>query len=534
MAKDKIAYVCSNCGQESAKWIGKCPNCGQWNTFKEIRVAAETAGQASAASAASSVRRGRNSGGSRPLPLRSISAKDEPRIDMRDGELNRVLGGGLVPGSIVLLGGEPGIGKSTLTLQTILNLHDRKILYVSGEESAHQLKMRAERIYLADKQTSRQADEPFLADKQTSRQADGTFLADKRTSRQADGTFLADKRTSRQADGTFGVNGLTSGQADGQVIGHSEGGRGDTYVCSSARSLPAGEDNCLILCDTSLEGIFANIQETHPDIVVIDSIQTISTESVDSSPGSVTQVRECASALLRFAKSSGVPVILIGHINKEGTLAGPKILEHIVDTVIQFEGDQHYMYRILRSTKNRFGSTSELGIYEMRRDGLRQVSNPSELLLSQDHEGLSGVAISSAIEAQRSATGFDQRRLNMLLAVLEKRVGFKLVQKDVFLNIAGGLRVTDMAMDLSVIAAVLSSNVDTAIEGGWCMAGEVGLSGEVRPVSRIEQRISEAEKLGFTHIIVPKHNLQGLSRKKFNIELVPVRKVDEALRALFG
>ena len=318
--------------------------------------------------------------------------------------------------------------------------------------------------------------------------------------------------------------------------------------------MPAGEDNCLILCDTSLESIFANIQETHPDIVVIDSIQTISTESVDSSPGSVTQVRECASALLRFAKSSGVPVILIGHINKEGTLAGPKILEHIVDTVIQFEGDQHYMYRILRSTKNRFGSTSELGIYEMRRDGLRQVSNPSELLLSQDHEGLSGVAISSAIEGvrpflvetqalvstaaygtpQRSATGFDQRRLNMLLAVLEKRVGFKLVQKDVFLNIAGGLRVTDMAMDLSVIAAVLSSNVDTAIEGGWCMAGEVGLSGEVRPVSRIEQRISEAEKLGFTHIIVPKHNLQGLSRKKFNIELVPVRKVDEALRALFG
>ena len=540
MAKDKIAYVCSNCGQESAKWIGKCPNCGQWNTFKEIRVAAETAGQASAASAASSVRRGRNPGGSRPLPLRSISAKDEPRIDMRDGELNRVLGGGLVPGSIVLLGGEPGIGKSTLTLQTILNLHDRKILYVSGEESAHQLKMRAERIYLADKQTSRQADEPFLADKKTRRQEDGPFLAD--------------KQTSRQVDEPFWENGQTSRRADGQVIGHSEGGRGDTHVCSAARSLPAGEDNCLILCDTSLESIFANIQETHPDIVVIDSIQTISTESVDSSPGSVTQVRECASALLRFAKSSGVPVILIGHINKEGTLAGPKILEHIVDTVIQFEGDQHYMYRILRSTKNRFGSTSELGIYEMRQDGLRQVSNPSELLLSQDHEGLSGVAISSAIEGvrpflvetqalvstaaygtpQRSATGFDQRRLNMLLAVLEKRVGFKLVQKDVFLNIAGGLRVTDMAMDLSVIAAVLSSNVDTAIEGGWCMAGEVGLSGEVRPVSRIEQRISEAEKLGFTHIIVPKHNLQGLSRKKFNIELVPVRKVDEALRALFG
>ena len=288
--------------------------------------------------------------------------------------------------------------------------------------------------------------------------------------------------------------------------------------------------------------------------MVIDSIQTISTNSVDSSPGSVTQVRECASALLRFAKSSGVPVILIGHINKEGTLAGPKILEHIVDTVVQFEGDQHYMYRILRSTKNRFGSTSELGIYEMRQDGLRQVDNPSELLLTQDHEGLSGVAISSAIEGvrpflvetqalvssaaygtpQRSATGFDQRRLNMLLAVLEKRVGFKLMQKDVFLNIAGGLRVTDMAMDLSVISAVLSSNVDTAIESGWCMAGEVGLSGEVRPVSRIEQRIAEAEKLGFTHIIVPKYNMQGIARKKFNIDLVPVRKVEEALRTLFG
>ena len=478
MAKDKIAYVCSNCGQESTKWIGKCPSCGQWNTFKEIRVAPEVVGQVSAASAASSVRRGRNAGNTRPLALHEISSKDEPRIDMCDGELNRVLGGGLVPGSIVLLGGEPGIGKSTLTLQTILNLTGRRILYVSGEESAHQLKMRAERI-------------------------------------------------------------MSAGEQAGGISADLEGNKAD---------------NCLVLCDTSLESIFKNIQEVNPDIVVIDSIQTISTDSVDSSPGSVTQVRECASALLRFAKSSGVPVILIGHINKEGTLAGPKILEHIVDTVIQFEGDQHYMYRILRSTKNRFGSTSELGIYEMRQDGLRQVPNPSELLLTQDHEGLSGVAISSAIEGvrpflvetqalvstaaygtpQRSATGFDQRRLNMLLAVLEKRVGFKLMQKDVFLNIAGGLRVTDMAMDLSVIAAVLSSNVDTAIESGWCMAGEVGLSGEVRPVSRIEQRIAEAEKLGFTHIIVPKYNLQGIGRKKFNIELVPVRKVEEALRALFG
>ena len=369
-----------------------------------------------------------------------------------------------MPGSIVLLGGEPGIGKSTLTLQTILRLPERNILYVSGEESAHQLKMRAERIE------------------------------------------------------------------------HPQ------------------NDLCKILCETSLEKIFAAIDDEKPDLVVIDSIQTISTDDVDSSPGSITQVRECAAALLRFAKTSGVPVILIGHINKDGALAGPKILEHIVDTVIQFEGDQHYMYRILRSTKNRFGSTSELGIYEMGQGGLRQVANPSELLLNQDHEGLSGIAISSAIEGvrpflvetqalvstaaygtpQRTATGFDQRRLNMLLAVLEKRVGFKLAQKDVFLNIAGGLRVTDLAMDLSVIAAVLSSNVDTPIEAGWCMAGEVGLSGEVRPVSRIEQRVAEAEKLGFAHIIIPRHNLQGFNRSKYSIELVPVRKVEEALRALFG
>ena len=463
MAKDKIAYVCSNCGQESAKWIGKCPSCGQWNTFKEIRISSDS-GSAAAKSAAVSVRYGLNANKNRPIFLHEISATDEPRIDMHDEELNRVLGGGLVPGSIVLLGGEPGIGKSTLTLQTILRMPERNILYVSGEESAHQLKMRAERI-----------DHP----------------------------------------------------------------RNET---------------CSILCETSLESIFSEIKEVKPELVIIDSIQTISTEDVDTSPGSITQVRECASALLRFAKSSGIPVILIGHINKEGTLAGPKILEHIVDTVIQFEGDQHYMYRILRSIKNRFGSTSELGIYEMLQTGLRQVSNPSELLLTQDHEGLSGVAISSVIEGvrpflvetqalvssaaygtpQRSATGFDQRRLNMLLAVLEKRVGFKLMQKDVFINIAGGLRVTDLAMDLSVIAAVLSSNVDTPIETGWCMAGEVGLSGEVRPVSRIEQRIAEAEKLGFTHIIIPKHNLQGFNRDKYNIELIPVKKVEEALRALFG
>ena len=469
MAKDKIAYVCSNCGQESPKWIGKCPACGQWNTFKEIRVAAGTAATAartgearralttpySAQSAAASA--------GRVLRLKDISNHDDPRIDMHDEELNRVLGGGLVPGSIVLLGGEPGIGKSTLSLQTMLRLTDKRILYVSGEESAHQLKMRANRL------------------------------------------------------------------------------GGDN-------------ENFLVLCENALENIFEHIKAEQPQLVVIDSIQTIMTDEIESSAGSIAQVRECASALLRFAKSSGVPVILIGHITKEGTLAGPKILEHIVDTVIQFEGDQHYMYRILRSIKNRFGSTSELGIYEMQQTGLRQVSNPSELLLTEDHDGLSGVAISSAIEGvrpflvetqalvssaaygtpQRSATGFDQRRLNMLLAVLEKRVGFKLMQKDVFLNIAGGLRVTDMAMDLSVIAAVLSSNVDTPIETGWCMAGEVGLSGEVRPVNRIEQRIAEAEKLGFSDIIIPRYNLQGIDSRKYHIALHPVRKVEEALRALFG
>lgn len=461
MAKDKTAFVCSNCGQESAKWIGKCPACGQWNTFKEVRIAAE--GGSMAAQIASSIHH-KSSKNNVPLRFKDISSKNEPRINLKDSEFNRVLGGGLVPGSIVLLGGEPGIGKSTLTLQTILNLSELRILYVSGEESAHQLKMRAQRISNND------------------------------------------------------------------------------------------NDHCLILCETSLENIFTQIQEVKPELVIIDSIQTISTENIDSSAGSLSQVRECASALLRFAKNSGVPVILIGHITKEGTLAGPKILEHIVDTVIQFEGDRQHLYRILRSIKNRFGSTSELGIYEMQQSGLRQVNNPSELLLNQEHEGLSGIAISAAIEGvrpflletqalvssaaygtpQRSATGFDQRRLNMLLAVLEKRVGFKLMQKDVFINIAGGLRVTDLAMDLSVIAAVLSSNVDTPIESGWCMAGEVGLSGEVRPVSRIEQRISEAEKLGFTHFIIPKHNLQGIDMKKIQIQLHPVRKVEEALHALFG
>ncbi len=471
MAKDKIAYVCTNCGQESTKWIGKCPNCGQWNTFKEIRISNNTSNSIAQRTTLYDAPGGKN-GKSRPIKLKDIPVEAEPRINTHDTELNRVLGGGLVPGSIVLLGGEPGIGKSTLTLQTILNMPERRILYVSGEESAHQLKMRAQRL--------------------------------------------------------ASINITDEAMTD--------------------------HDNVTILCETSLENIFDNIKEVAPELIVIDSIQTIATDTVESSPGSVTQVRECAAALLHYAKSSAVPVILIGHINKEGTLAGPKILEHIVDTVIQFEGDQHYMYRILRSIKNRFGSTSELGIYEMQQTGLRQVSNPSELLLNQDHEGLSGIAISSAIEGvrpflvetqalvssaaygtpQRTATGFDQKRLNMLLAVLEKRVGFKLAQKDVFINIAGGLRVTDLAMDLSIIAAVLSSNVDTPIETGWCMAGEVGLSGEVRSVNRIEQRIAEAEKLGFSDIIIPKYNFQGLDTKKYKINIHPVKKVEEALRVLFG
>ena len=458
MAKDKTVYVCDYCGQESVKWMGKCPACNHWGTMKEFKTSPAPS------------KRGVNLVPPSPseraverLLLHQIDSTSEPRMDMGDEELNRVLGGGLVPGSLVLLGGEPGIGKSTLTLQTVLRLQGRRILYVSGEESARQIKLRADRL-------------------------------------------------------------------------------GPT------------NDGLFVLCETSLEQIFLHIEEMKPDLVVIDSIQTIQTETVESSAGSLAQIRECAAALLRYAKSGSVSILLIGHINKEGSLAGPKVLEHIVDVVLQFEGDQHHLYRILRSIKNRFGSTSELGIYEMRHDGLRQVSNPSELLLTDNRDGLSGVAISCSIEgvrpflietqalvstaaygtAQRSTTGFDGRRLNMLLAVLEKRVGFKLAQKDVFLNIAGGLRVTDPAIDLSVIAAVLSSNGDMPIESDVCMAGEVGLSGEIRPVSRIEQRITEAQKLGFRRILIPSHNMNGLNPKQYNIELVPVRRVVEAVRELFG
>ena len=462
MSKDKTIYVCDYCGQESIRWVGKCPACGRWNTMKEIHVHDEKPSAQSALTKIAMQTASAQEQRIRPARVCDIRADEEPRLDLHDAELNRVLGGGLVPGSLVLLGGEPGIGKSTLVLQTILKLPHCKVLYVSGEESARQIKLRADRL--------------------------------------------------------------------------------------------GSQSDVLIYCETSLEKIFAEIANTEPQLVVIDSIQTSSAEGVESSPGSLSQIRECAAALLKYAKGGGVSILLIGHITKEGTLAGPKVLEHIVDTVLQFEGDQHYMYRILRSIKNRFGSTSELGIYEMRHDGLRPVTNPSELLISDNRDGLSGTAVAAAIEgartflietqalvstaaygtAQRSSVGFESRRLNMLLAVLEKRVGFKLAQKDVFLNIAGGLRVTDPALDLSVIAAVLSSNVDTPIDSSTAMAGEVGLSGEIRPVSRIEQRIAEAQRLGFSRILIPQHNAQSLSPTSYKIEIVPVRRVAEAVRELFG
>lgn len=455
MAKTKTTFVCTNCGVEAAKWVGKCPSCGEWNSFVEELVRKDS-------SPNKVFIPGLETTHAKPVLIHEIKADEESRIDTSCGEFNRVLGGGLVPGSLVLIGGEPGIGKSTLMLQVLLNMQGKRTLYVSGEESPRQLKLRADRLKIQN-------------------------------------------------------------------------------------------DTCFILSETSLEQVFVQIQNIKPDMVIIDSIQTMSTEIADSSPGSITQIRECAAAILRYAKESNVAVILIGHITKDGNIAGPKILEHIVDTVLQFEGDQHHMYRILRSVKNRFGSTSELGIFEMRQEGLREVINPSELLLSQDHEGLSGVAISATIEGvrpflievqalvstaaygtpMRSATGFDIRRMNMLLAVLEKRAGFKLAQKDVFLNIAGGLKVNDPAIDLSVMAAILSSNFDLAIEKQIAMAGEVGLSGEIRPINRIEQRIAEAEKLGFKKIIVPHANLKSTNLSSKKIEIMGVKKVEEAFRILF-
>lgn len=452
--KYKTVWVCSECGNDSPRWEGRCPACGQWNTMVEERVASSSPLRSPSPVA---------SGRSEARALNDITAADTPRIKMPSAELNRVLGGGLVPGAMVLIGGEPGVGKSTLVLQNLLAIKSKTILYASGEESATQLKLRADRI-----------------------------------------------------------------------------GR--------------GSDNLFIVCETSLENILGHIADINPGIVVIDSIQTIASDALDSSAGSVSQVRECAARLLKYAKDTGVPVLLIGHITKEGSLAGPKVLEHIVDAVLQFEGDRQYMFRILRAIKNRFGSTSELGIYEMGQRGLREVTNPSELLLNVSDEALSGVAVGVTVDGarpflievqalvstaaygtpQRSVTGFDSKRMNMLLAVLEKRVGFKLAAKDVFLNIAGGLKVSDPALDLPVICAILSSNFDTPVPHTTCMAGEVGLSGEIRPVARLEQRVSEACKLGMERMIVPKGNLKGVDLSRFSIEIVEVARVDEAFRTLFA
>lgn len=456
--KYKSVWMCTECGADTPKWAGKCPSCGAWNTLVEERVAQSPTG--STLRSASPVA-GRER--SELRALNDISAVEMPRIQLPSAELNRVLGGGLVPGEMVLIGGEPGVGKSTLVLQNLLSIRTKTILYASGEESALQLKMRADRL-----------------------------------------------------------------------------GR--------------GSDHLFVVCETSLENIFDHIAALNPGIVVIDSIQTVASDALDSSTGSVSQVRECAARLLKYAKESGTPVVLIGHINKEGSLAGPKVLEHIVDAVLQFEGDRQYMFRILRAIKNRFGNTAELGIYEMGQKGLREVTNPSELLLGgSTATDLSGVAVGVTLEGarsflietqalvstaaygtpQRSVNGFDSKRMNMLLAVLEKRAGFKLAAKDVFLNIAGGLRVNDPALDLPVVAAILSSNFDIALGRGTCLAGEVGLSGEIRPVGRIEQRIAEAQKLGFDRIIVPAGNLKGIDTDRLTIEVIEAARVADVARLLF-
>lgn len=451
--KYKSVWMCNNCGATFPKWEGRCSECGEWNTMVEQRVSTSTRADRGLT----------GTEGARPVAVSDITAGLESRIPMPSRELNRVLGGGLVAGSMVLIGGEPGIGKSTLVLQNILAIKSKTVLYVSGEESASQIKMRADRI-----------------------------------------------------------------------------GR--------------GSENVLIVCETLLERIMRHVEDINPGILIIDSIQTIYSEALESSAGSVSQVRECAARLLQYAKTTSTPVILIGHITKEGSLAGPKVLEHIVDAVLQFEGDSKYMYRILRAIKNRFGSTNELGIYEMCQRGLREVIDPSQVLMTRGDTSLSGVSIGVTLEGirpfliecqalvstaaygtpQRSVTGFDAKRMNMLLAVLEKRVGFKLAAKDVFLNITGGLRVNDPALDLAVISAILSSNVDMAVPDGWCMTGEVGLSGEIRPVTRLQQRILEAEKLGMTHILVPANNLKGVETEGLNIKIHEVSKVEEAFRALFA
>lgn len=454
MAKTKTTFFCQNCGSQFAKWQGQCTSCKEWNTIVEevIQKAEKASWQSESGPATKRA--------AKPQKISEISGAGEMRLSTKNDELNRVLGGGLVPGSLTLLGGEPGIGKSTLMLQVALQL-PYKTLYVSGEESARQIKMRAERIH-------------------------------------------------------------------------------------------PDSENCYILTETKTQNIFRNISEIQPDIVVIDSIQTLHTDYIESSAGSISQIRETTAELIKFAKETATPVILIGHITKDGNIAGPKILEHMVDTVLQFEGDRNHMYRILRANKNRFGSTNELGIYEMHGGGLREVVNPSEVLISKNDEGLSGTAISATLEGmrplmieiqalvstavygtpQRSATGFNAKRLNMLLAVLEKRAGFKLGAKDVFLNITGGITVDDPAIDLAVAAAVLSSNVDIPIAKGMCFAAEIGLAGEVRPVPRIEQRILEAEKLGFNAMVISKHC--KLPKETYGIDLIKVAKVHDVVSYLFG
>ena len=486
MAKQRNAYFCQSCGHESAKWLGKCPSCGQWNTFvEELVEKTNTAVPTWKPASTGSTQRS-----NKPVKVSDITFDEEQRMLTPDQEFNRVLGGGVVAGSLVLIGGEPGIGKSTLMLQLALNMPGQKVLYVSGEESERQIKMRAERL----------TPQPPKGGAQVS------------------------------------ING---------VLNTPPSGGGGTYV----------------LTETSTQNIFKQIEQLEPDLVVIDSIQTLHSAHIESTPGSVSQVRECTAELLRFAKETSTPVFLIGHITKDGMIAGPKILEHMVDTVLQFEGDRHHVYRILRAVKNRFGSASELGIYEMLGEGLREVSNPSEILLSQRDEPLSGITISATLEGlrpmlietqalvstsaygtpQRTATGFDSRRMSMLLAVLEKRCGFKLGAKDVFLNITGGIRVEDPAIDLGLCAAIISSHEDIPIPFKTCFAGELGLSGEIRAVNRIEQRIAEAEKLGFEQIFISKYNLlSGGNDKKridltrYKIAIKTVGSIEEVFTSLFG
>lgn len=453
MAKTKTAFFCQNCGSQYAKWVGQCSACKQWNTVVEEVVQKED--KTNWKTSSNTTKRV-----SKPLLINEISTEKELRLNTYNQEFNRVLGGGLVPGSLVLIGGEPGVGKSTLLLQIALKLPYRT-LYVSGEESQKQIKMRADRIH-------------------------------------------------------------------------------------------PNSQTCFILTETKTQNIFKQIEATEPDIVVIDSIQTLHSDYIESAAGSISQIRECTAELIKFAKETNTPVLLIGHITKDGSIAGPKILEHMVDTVLQFEGDRNYVYRLLRSLKNRFGSTAELGIYEMQGSGLREVNNPSEVLISKNDEGLSGTAIASTVEGmrpllieiqalvstavygtpQRSTTGYNAKRLNMLLAVLEKRAGFKLGAKDVFLNITGGISVDDPAIDLAVIAAILSSNEDIPIDKGICFAAEVGLAGEVRPVQRVDQRILEAEKLGYSTIIVSKNNKIGLKSTK--IKVLMATKIEDVVRNLFG